>query len=72
LAGLTAAKSDETATVGQGGCYRRIRDAAKVLTKGREVEKQNGEAAVRLINEAGSVNRPTSGGTLGTLINVKG
>jgi hypothetical protein len=22
---LTAAKSDETATVGQGGCYRRIR-----------------------------------------------
>jgi hypothetical protein len=25
LAGLTAAKSDETATVGQGGCYRRIR-----------------------------------------------
>jgi hypothetical protein len=26
LAGLTAAKSDETATVGQGGCYRRIRE----------------------------------------------
>jgi hypothetical protein len=25
LAGLTAAKSDETATVGKGGCYRRIR-----------------------------------------------
>jgi hypothetical protein len=25
LAGLMAAKSDETATVGQGGCYRRIR-----------------------------------------------
>jgi hypothetical protein len=25
LAGLTAAKSHEAATVGQGGCYRRIR-----------------------------------------------
>jgi hypothetical protein len=32
LAGLTAAKSDETATVGQGGCYRRIRDRRKDLT----------------------------------------
>jgi hypothetical protein len=28
LAGLMAAKSDETATVGQGGCYRRIRGAS--------------------------------------------
>jgi hypothetical protein len=32
LAGLTAAKSDETATVGQGGCYRRIRGPSEDLT----------------------------------------
>jgi hypothetical protein len=32
LAGLTAAKFDETATVGQGGCYRRIRGPLVLLT----------------------------------------
>jgi hypothetical protein len=32
LAGLTAAKSDETATVGQGGCHRRIRAGILALT----------------------------------------
>ncbi len=45
--------------------------AAKMMTKGREIQKQNGEAAVKLIEGAAKVNRPVKGGSRGTIVNIK-